>query len=642
PDVLAIVGGNPFTVEDFERQYIRSVGSEEAAADDSMGAYVDFLERYVNFRLKVRAAEALGLRDDATINQEIKTYRQQLARPYLLESEVLEPLMRELYARKQELVNASHIMARLPETPSPEDTLAAYRKIVAFQDSLAAGTDFGDLAYRNSEDPSARRAQGLGYRGNLGYFSGGRMVEAFEDAAFSTRVGETSGILRSQYGYHILRVHDRTENFPDINISHILLRVMPNDTSRVLTLADSIRTALLGGADFAELAEQYSQDIGSAQRGGALQTVGYQDDLVPPFKEAAFALENAGDISDPVLTRFGYHIIKLNERIPLPTYEEMTPTLKTELARLPRSAAAEKEFAQQVIEARGATLDTMAVLSAASLTMSTINGLPADSVQINIVDRQLTAQDSSTVVATLGDSTYTLPNLRDFVIGTSLPRKFNAMDQLLTLGQTFLENKAIEYEAWALEEKDQRFKATMQEFQDGLILFRLMEDSVWTAASTDTLGLMAFHEPRATEYTYPDRHRLVSFYSIDKAALDSVRTAYGASADLAGVVSGLMEADVTVTVDTTLVAGVTNSIYDAGVNVAEGKATLPVAFRGGFIFMVNDGMEPARQKTFEEARAEVLSAYQQRLEDDMIARLRQEYSVTTYPERLDRVFANTL
>ncbi|MEM6648271.1 MAG: peptidyl-prolyl cis-trans isomerase, partial [Bacteroidota bacterium] len=116
PDVLAIVGGNPFTVEDFERQYIRSVGSEEAAADDSMGAYVDFLERYVNFRLKVRAAEALGLRDDATINQEIKTYRQQLARPYLLESEVLEPLMRELYARKQELVNASHIMARLPET----------------------------------------------------------------------------------------------------------------------------------------------------------------------------------------------------------------------------------------------------------------------------------------------------------------------------------------------------------------------------------------------------------------------------------------------------------------------------------------------------------------------------------------------
>jgi len=606
-----------------------------------MGAYVDFLERYVNFRLKVRAAEALGLRDDPGINAEIKTYRQQLARPYLLESEVLEPLMREMYERKKELVNASHIMARLSERPTPADTLAAYRKIQSFQDSLAAGVDFGDLAYRNSEDPSARRSQGLGYRGNLGYFSGGRMVKEFEDAAYTTPVGETSGILRTQFGYHIMRVHDRIPNYPDIDVSHIMLQVAPGDTARVKALADSLVTALNNGADFEALAREYSQDPGSAERGGSLQTMSYQDDLVAPFKEAAFALENDGEISEPVLTRFGYHIIKLNKRVPLASYLEMTPTLKTELARLPRSTAAEKEFARQVMEDRGISLDTMAVFNAASLTEATIPSFPADSVQIRIADRVLTAQDSSTVVATLGDSTYTVPDLQRFVLGKSLPKKGNAMDQILTLADVFFEEKAIEYEAWALEERDERFKATMAEFQDGLVLFRLMEDSVWTAAATDTLGLMAFHEPRAADYTYPERHRLISFYSTDKAVLDSVRTVSGGTSDLSALISNLSEAGASITTDTTLVAGTTNSIYDAGVNVDQGKATLPVAFRGGFIFMVNDGMEPARQKTFDEARAEVLSAYQQLLEDDMIARLRQEYTVSTFPDRLDRVFADT-
>ncbi|GAB5519238.1 MAG: peptidylprolyl isomerase [Rhodothermales bacterium] len=640
PDVLAIIGGDPFRVQDFEQQYIRSVGSEETAADDSMAAYVDFLERYVNFRLKVRAAEALGLREDPTINAEIKTYRQQLARPYLLESEVLDPLMRELYDRKKELINASHIMARLPESPTPADTAAAYAKMLGYQDSLAAGVDFGDLAYRNSDDPSARRGQGIGYRGNLGYFGGGRMVEAFEDRAFETPVGETSGIFRSSYGYHILKVHDRTENYPDIDVSHIMLRIQPSDSARALALADSIITALKGGADFGELARKYSQDPGSAQRGGSLQTVSYQDDLVAPFKEAAFALENDGDLSEPVLTRYGYHIIKLNKKVPLPTYEEMTPTLKTELARLPRSKAAESEFARGVMRERGARLDTTALMTAASYTMSTINGVVADSVQINIVDRQLTAADSSVVVATLGDSTYTMPQLRDFVISTSVPRKSSAMGQLIALGDAFLESKAIEYEAWALEEKDQRFKSTMAEFQDGLVLFRLMEDSVWTAAANDTLGLMAFHAPRAAEYTYPDRHRLISFYSTDKTALDSIRAEYGTTSNLAALIDGLGESDAAITTDTTLVAGQTNSIYDAGVSVDQGKATMPVAFRGGFLFMVNDGIEAARQKSFEEARAEVLSAYQQVLEDDMIARLRDEYNVATFPERLDQVFAD--
>ena len=223
PSTVAIYDNKSLNLEEFERRYARSVGGRMEAAGDSLSDYADFLDRYLDFRIKVLHAEDLGLNNDSTIQAEIESYRNQLARPFLLERDIMEPILLDLYEKKQNMVDASHILARVGMAGSPEDTLLAYNKMLAIVDSLEQGIDFGELAYRNSDDPSARGNR-IGAKGRLGYFMGGQMVKAFEDRAYSTPAGSHSPIFRSEFGYHILFVHDRRARVPDVWASHIATR----------------------------------------------------------------------------------------------------------------------------------------------------------------------------------------------------------------------------------------------------------------------------------------------------------------------------------------------------------------------------------------------------------------------------------
>src|SRR5690606_15713543 len=216
PSLVAEWDGEDLTLDEFEAAYANSVGGADEAADDSMAALEDFLDRYVNFRLKVRQARDLGLDQDSSLQAEMAEYRDQLARPYFTDQAVLEDIIRDLYEKQQEEIRASHILVMVDAAAPPADTLAAYERTRAFLDSLEAGVPFDDLAFRHSEDPSARRN-----RGDLGYFAGGRMVEAFEEAAYNTPVGEVAGPLRTRFGYHLIWVQDRRDRTPDIRASHI-------------------------------------------------------------------------------------------------------------------------------------------------------------------------------------------------------------------------------------------------------------------------------------------------------------------------------------------------------------------------------------------------------------------------------------
>src|SRR6056297_838191 len=224
--IVATFAGETLSLDEFERRYALSVGGREAAAQDSFAAYADFLQRYVDFRLKVKQARDLGLDESPELRQEIDDYREQLAKPYFLEREVIDGIVRDLYNKQQEEVRASHILIRVDPSAEPADTLAAYNKITAIRDSLVSGADFAAVAARNSEDPSVQRNQG-----DLGYFMGGRMIEAFETQAYGMPVGELSPVFRTNFGYHVLKVTDRRPASPEIQASHILLRLGPDATA---------------------------------------------------------------------------------------------------------------------------------------------------------------------------------------------------------------------------------------------------------------------------------------------------------------------------------------------------------------------------------------------------------------------------
>lgn len=634
PNVVAVIDDELFTLADFEERYLRTAGGRDSARDDSLGAYVDFLDRYVNFRLKVMAARAAGLDRDPEILQEIETYRKNLARPYLIDREVIDPLVRQMYDRQSEMIDASHILIRLDEEATPADTLAAYERLSVIRDSIVAGADFAEMAARHSEDPSARRA-GAGSHGRLGYFTAGRMIAEFEDMAYATPEGEVSPIFRTVFGYHILKVEDRMESQPERLVAHIMIVPEPDSLGGLEASMDTIRhiqSELAAGVPFEELARRHSDDRRSAAQGGSLPPITYQAPLPRTFLDAAYAINEEGDVSDVVETSYGYHLIKLLEIGSRPTYDESYEELKREVARLPRAKLAEEQFARGLWANYGGTVDTAAVVNAVTSTN-------LDSLLTQAASNSLPASMQSLQIAQLGDSTYTLGGFLSFAQDRGIRQDLLTESGIKQALAAYAADEAIAFETAALESRNAEFGRVMTEFREGLILFSLMEDSVWTAASEDTLALQAHWETRKDSYRFPERTRVVAFYSPSDSLLKDL--AMKIEDGVAGAaLQSLISADSTlnVRIDTVRIAEATNSVFDQALSLEVGSHVGPVRHSRDWVLLLKDGIEAPRVKTFEEARANVVSEYQELLEEALISRLREKYDVYVFPERLQTAF----
>lgn len=630
PSLVAMIGDDKVSLEEFESRYARSVGDRDMAAKDTLETYEEFLDRYVDFRLKVLYAEELGLESDEGINAEINGYRDQLARPYLLEKEIMDPILMDMYEKEKEIIDASHILIRIGTAGTPEELAAAESKLTAIRDSIVAGADFGEMAFRHSEDPSARGNR-RGSKGRLGYFSSGQMVKGFEDAAYETPVDSLSRVFRTQFGYHLVYVHDKKPRYQDAYISHIATRDGLrgiDDTTNAEQRIHSLMDSLKAGKDFVELAKKYSEDMETRPRGGQLGKLTYTTPGAEPFRDAVFNLENQGDHTDIIQTTYGYHIFRLDERIKAETFEESYDRLKNNASRLPRVQRAEDAMAQNVMDEVGFTVDStlvMEILNGKAFNTNGVQNISPDSLAMPIL--------------TFADSAYTFRQVMDFAETASIP--FNP-DVTVMVDYTldkFLKDQAMDYEAARLESNDAEFAQIMEEFRDGLLLFKLMEDSVWTAAAQDTAGLMEYHSPRADSFWFPDRYRIISFRSRQDSLLKDV-TMKVEDKGLAAVLNMISE-DTTnvIRVDTTFISENNNSIFDKAIRIEKGSFTESEYNSGSFMMMLNDGEEKARQKTFEEARSEVVNAYQVILEEQLLERLRKRYSVYKNKEALHLVFA---
>ncbi len=633
--VVATFAGETLTLGDFEDRYALTVGGRDAAAADSLGAYEDFLSRYVDFRLKVQQARDLGLDQDSALVAEVDDYRAQLAKPYLVEREVLEDITRDLYEKQKEEIRAAHILIRVNENAAPEDTLAAYTKLETLRDSIVAGADFEELAVRHSEDPSAQNN-----RGDLGFFSGGRMIQAFEDMAYETPVGEVSPTFRTRFGYHILNVTDRRPAEGEIQASHILIRISPEatatDSTEARELAASLRDRVLAGEDFATLARQYSDDEASGQRGGDLGFFA-RSRMVEPFANAAYALSAIGDVSDVVETRFGYHIILLTDRKDLPTYDEAYPDLKQTAERLPRTAVRRQAVGKAFREEVGSMVDSD-VLNRATAPYT------PDSL-IFLAATQNFGDMGGESFATVGDSSFTLNEFADYIRQARPTPGADQSSQLLELAGDFLNEESVELVALRLEERDPEFRRIMQDYADGVLLFRISEDSVWNAASRDSLALMAHYESHAADYQFPERRRVVGFYSRSDSLLQVVASALDAGQSPLEIEALVEGADHGVQIDTVYInseremaTGGSETIFDQArvLNVGQRSSVLPYQSRQAILFL--DAVEPPRAMTFDEARAQVVADYQDVLDERLRARLRASYSAELFPEFLRFAF----
>ncbi len=634
PDsIVAVVAGNTLTQSEFMRWYTRS-GAQSTEADEtaampgeSSSATVpespqDFLRRYVNFRLKVTAAEDADLDTLASIQQELARYREQIARPALMKAEVLDPIIREIYARQAEEIEVSHILIRVDETASPADTLAAYREMERIVDTLDQGAPFAEVARTQSEDPSAKRESGPGADGRLGAMTSGQLVEPFEDVMYATAPGERSEIFRTQYGYHVLNVHDRRPRPNPIRIAHILIRPdAPSDTLAARSTADSIRSlAVNGEGRFDALARTESDDPRSAQRGGELGVLRPGQNVPPAFRDAAFEIDDVGDVSDVVRTQFGYHILKLLERQNRPSLETAYASIEERVQQMPRMKRRMAAVANEILARENVSVDTTAILAAAypKAGRSALDSLARPLARLT--------QDTNTdaVIATFGDLQQTREDLAAFLQSDQEARQLPIRDALTR----FVNDAALNLAANDLERTDPSFRRKMKEYRDGLLLFEYMQRKVWTPAAQDSAALRSLFENRRDAYRFPERIRTIRLL----APSDSLLAPYN---DLSAAdVMDRAASDSVVTIDTLFVTKDSPSPQNRIVQADNGASVGPVASGGQRALFVRVQAEAPRRMTFEEARSRVIRDYQDRYEQQILKDVRSRYHVETYPSNL--------
>jgi peptidyl-prolyl cis-trans isomerase SurA len=513
-------GGNPLMTvgkvqvpsSEFEYVYKKNnANAEDAFSEKSLREY---LELYTNFKLKVLDAEKNGLDTTEAFRAELGSYRKQLAQPYLTEKEVTEKLIKEAYERSKEEVNASHILLMVTPDADPKDTLAAYNKIVDIRKKIVAGAKFEDLARQHSEDPSGK-ANG----GGLGYFTALQMVYPFEDAAYKTPKGQISQPVRTRFGYHLIKVNDRRPSQGQVKVSHIMVKAnsgMPaEDSLAAKQKADEIYNRVIKGENWDQLCSQFSDDNGSRAKGGLLPMFGTSQ-MIPSFEEAAFALAKPNDISKPVQTPYGWHIIKLIEKKPLESFTNMEPSIKTKVSKDSRS------------ELNKAALVVRLKKENAFKEVPNALKLALTKADTSLAKGRWTYNEKDPIVKkplfSVKNKTFTIGDFFEYQKGNQVLRQTNATDYLMRLSyKAYVEKMLLQYEEEHLEEKSEDYRMLVKEYRDGILLFQLMDNKVWAKALDDTSGLKNFFEKNRDKYTWGERAKATIYNVADKKTLEEVK-----------------------------------------------------------------------------------------------------------------------
>ena len=493
--------------------YVYKKNNGTAPEYGTRASVTDYLTLYTNFRLKVLDAEKHGLDTTQAFRRELDGYKQQLAQPYLTEKGVTDQLVHEAYSRMSQEVNASHILIRVAPDASPADTLAAYQKVMALRQRVTGGEDFGSVASITSEDPSAKENGG-----KLGYFTAMQMVYPFETAAYLTPVGQVSQPIRTRFGYHIIKVNDRRAAQGEIKVAHLMVRVTPQapraDSVTAHKKINELYGRLRKGESWDKLVAQFSEDAGSAPNGGELPPFG-TGRMIPAFEEVAFKLQKPGDISAPVQTPYGWHIIKLIEKQPVPSFATLEPTLKSKVAKDSRSelnrAAFLKRIRQedQFVEIPAAKAlafnqaDTALVKGRFKYNPATMTASGAKASKNTVK-----AGGDKLPIFTIKGKPYLVSDFLTFAQTNQRPRPTAqpafAMQQLY---DQYVDYSLTEYEKNSLDTKYEDYRMLVKEYRDGILLFQLMDEKVWSKAIEDTVGLKKFFLANQANYQFGQRAR---------------------------------------------------------------------------------------------------------------------------------------
>ena len=622
-EAVLTVGEESVSLADFEHIFLKNNRDSvitEAALDE-------YMELFINFKLKVQAAEALGMDTVETFQKELAGYRTQLARPYLTNNELLDELVRQAWERKQEEVRARHILVSCSAQANPADTLKAWKRANAMRTRILNGEDFEAVALSKagSDDPSVRDNGG-----DLGWFSAFQMVYPFEEAAYTTAVGDLSPIVRTRYGYHFLEVTGRRDARGEIRAAHIMIRTKEGADDATLKAAEerinSIYDLLGKGIPWEELALKMSEDASTASKAGELPWFG-TGKMVEEFENAAFGLTEDGQISAPFKTSYGWHIVKRLEYRAPATFEASKRELQKKVSRDSRSELTRASFLENLKAEYNYTANATAIKS--------LKRIAAKQDSVFFPGHPLANMPSKTAAATLltiGDESATVADFVDYLNIVKIRNAeagFNTViDEQLT---SWSDKLLLDYEDARLEAKHDDFRLLMEEYHDGILLFELTDEKVWSKAVKDTAGLEAYHAAHVGDFMWGTRAEVDIFTCANEKAVKAARKAVKKGKDLVAFQRDYnAENGNSITLTSGRFSEGANTwgdkvLADAAAGTLSEKAPAFATYEGGgdeTVLVHVGAVRSPEPKTLAEARGQVIAAYQDHLEAEWIEALR--------------------
>lgn len=616
--VLMTIGGNTVTVSEFQNVYHKNNAKETAAADPkSLNEYVDL---FVNFKLKVKEAEELGLDTAKSFKDELAGYRKQLAQPYLTDKDVNDRLLKETYDRLNTDVHAAHILVKVNENALPKDTMEAYTKIMKIRARILKGEDFKKVASEKgiSDDPSA-----ADNGGDLGYFTALQMVYPFETAAYTTKVGEISMPVRTRYGYHIIKVIDKRKAPGEVLVSHIMIR-----TANAMSLEDSTKSydkikeiyeKLKAGEKFDELAQQYSDDKSSARKGGELPWFGTAK-MPIEFEETAFAIKNKGDISAITRTKYGWHVLKLIDKRGLASFDEMKNELKAKVSKDSRSQAGRASLISKI-----------------KTEYKFKENLKARDEYYKIIDTTFfqgtwdaaKASKFNKPMFNFNDKVYTQTDFADYLAAHQTARsKADPKTVIDPLYTQFVDESAIAYEEARLDQKYPEFRALMQEYRDGILLFELTDQKVWSKAVKDSVGAKDFYEKNKNNYMWEERAEATVYTAADEKVAKQVRGLLKKKKTEKEILTEVnKESQLNLSSEARIFNKGENDFVDKNWNPGISADVIDSKNKKIIIVVVDKLLAPT-PKSFNDSKGLVTADYQTYLEKEWINSLKKKYAVT--------------
>ncbi|KEZ94391.1 peptidylprolyl isomerase [Nonlabens ulvanivorans] len=622
---LLTIDGNPYDAGTFMRVYLKNL---DIVQDDSQKDIDNYLDLYIDYRLKLLQAYEMNLDLKESYKKELNNYRQSLAQAYLTDTDVTESLIREAYNRKKREVKASHILVKVGPGDAPQDTLKAWNKINAIKNELDNGADFSKLARTKSEGPSA------GNEGKLGWFSVFRMVYPFENAAFDTEVGKHSEVFRTDFGYHIVKVFEDRLARGEVTVAHIMtFDARDAEEKTAEKRINDVYKQLQETGRFEELAREFSDDMNSASRGGKLDRFGTGGLNATTFEDIAFGLKEKGEYSAPFKSKFGWHIVKLIEKHPVGSYEDLAPSLKEKIRKSPR--------ARKITDSFNKSLREKYHVERSEKVLEKLNEVISDSILSNSWQYDPALKMADLKMFTIKDEEISYADFYKDVMSRQKKDFTNYSskeEKVQKFYYDFIDKSIAAYYDKNLENENKDFAFIYDEYKEGLLLFDLLETKIWNKAKEDSTGQQAYYDLHKSKYQWKRRLDIVLTQNTTEEVAQEVQRLLKNGTSREEIKKQFnIDGRTKVMMSNGIVEETYNRIPD-NFEVKEGVSSIYYDEKTGFykVILVKEVLEPS-QKTLDEARGAVINDYQQQLEKDWMSSLRNGRTIKVNKKTFKKV-----